>query len=502
MQGKGLFAAAAAVIVIVFAIGALWLLPENEPSMGGGHPPGPTAPKDATTAKPNVAAPSHAVPPEVPADTMAAGTVSDGTAGQQAAPSDGSGAMTEKPAKTAKPDEQVAAQTAKPAESAGGPAAESAPATPAGKAAEGEAATPSTAQQGTTTGTEPAAAATQGQRPETGSETGSTEQMASTGTAEQTGSSGSSGSGQAQSGEQGGDGQVAVMTPPKQPVPSAKPGATPPSFDVVRISRQCTAVIAGRAEPGAQVTVWDDDQPLGQVVADANGEWVLVVSKPMRSGSRQLKLIAVGADARPVESESVVVIAVPDCTAPAPAQKKEQESVIAVLTPKEGGTSKVLQAPPPEDEASEPKGLALNSVDYDDKGEVVLSGKAEPGQNVQAYVDNKPVGAAQADKEGRWEVKPEETIEPGIHKLRVDQVAHGGKVAARIELPFSRAHASQIVLAPGHVVVQPGNSLWRIARRTYGHGLRYTVIYQANQGQIRDPDLIYPGQIFSLPRVN
>jgi len=60
-----------------------------------------------------------------------------------------------------------------------------------------------------------------------------------------------------------------------------------------------------------------------------------------------------------------------------------------------------------------------------------------------------------------------------------------------------------------HVVVVPsistrvvvrGDSLWRISRSTYGRGARYSVIYKANRDQIRDPDLIYPGQIFVLPR--
>ncbi|HCR67353.1 MAG TPA: hypothetical protein DIW38_12725, partial [Oceanicaulis sp.] len=51
----------------------------------------------------------------------------------------------------------------------------------------------------------------------------------------------------------------------------------------------------------------------------------------------------------------------------------------------------------------------------------------------------------------------------------------------------------------GRVIVQPGNSLWRIARRLYGEGLQYTVIYEANRDQIRDPNLIYPGQVFSAP---
>ena len=49
------------------------------------------------------------------------------------------------------------------------------------------------------------------------------------------------------------------------------------------------------------------------------------------------------------------------------------------------------------------------------------------------------------------------------------------------------------------IVVQPGNSLWKMARESYGQGVRYTVIYEANKDQIANPDLIYPGQVFSVP---
>ncbi|MEZ5842004.1 MAG: LysM peptidoglycan-binding domain-containing protein [Hyphomicrobiales bacterium] len=44
-----------------------------------------------------------------------------------------------------------------------------------------------------------------------------------------------------------------------------------------------------------------------------------------------------------------------------------------------------------------------------------------------------------------------------------------------------------------------GDNLWRIARRLWGAGARYSTIYEANRGQIRDPDLIFPGQIFIIP---
>lgn len=48
-------------------------------------------------------------------------------------------------------------------------------------------------------------------------------------------------------------------------------------------------------------------------------------------------------------------------------------------------------------------------------------------------------------------------------------------------------------------IVARGDNLWRISKRIYGRGLRYTVIFDANTPQIRDPDLIYPGQVFVLP---
>ncbi|MEN0076042.1 MAG: LysM peptidoglycan-binding domain-containing protein [Paracraurococcus sp.] len=83
--------------------------------------------------------------------------------------------------------------------------------------------------------------------------------------------------------------------------------------------------------------------------------------------------------------------------------------------------------------------------------------------------------------------------------LRVDQLAAAGAVVARIELPFQRDRLAEGAPADGRLVVQPGANLWRIARRTYGQGTRYTVIYAANRDQIRDPNRIYPGQVFSLP---
>ncbi|MDB5560397.1 MAG: xkdP, partial [Enterovirga sp.] len=86
------------------------------------------------------------------------------------------------------------------------------------------------------------------------------------------------------------------------------------------------------------------------------------------------------------------------------------------------------------------------------------------------------------------------------------QPASTDRVAAGTASP--RAGGTDTALAdPGQVVVPEvntaivarGDNLWSISKRTYGRGLRYTVIYGANTPQIRDPNLIYPGQVFVLP---
>ena len=95
---------------------------------------------------------------------------------------------------------------------------------------------------------------------------------------------------------------------------------------------------------------------------------------------------------------------------------------------------------------------------------------------------------------------PRTPIVPGTYTLRADQSGPDDKVTARAEIPFSRAEIVPDLVPGSFVVVQPGNSLWRLARRTYGHGTTYTLIYEANKDHIRDPDMIFPGQIFQLPK--
>lgn len=282
---------------------------------------------------------------------------------------------------------------------------------------------------------------------------------------------------------------------------SAPAETTVPSFDVVHISPEGAAVIAGRATPGAEVTVSDGDTVIGTVTADARGEWVMLPETAIAPGIRELVLSQQTAAGETTLADAVVVLDVPEVVARAqlPTATDVPSGTLAVLVPLEGGVSRILQAPEAGGGIEVTGGLSLDTVDYDQTGNFAIAGRGIKGGEVLIYMDNRLIGRSAVSAESVWRVAPDGTVLPGLHKLRVDQVDASGKIVARIETPFSRAAVEPLEPGAGWVVVQPGNSLWRIARRIYGGGMRYVVIYEANRDQIRDADLIYPGQIFVTP---
>jgi nucleoid-associated protein YgaU len=401
---------------------------------------------------------------------------------------------------------------------------------------------------------------------------------------------------------------------------------TKPTFDTIRIEQDGSAVIAGRGIPESDVTVMLNGSPLGSVRANLEGAWVFVPEEPVPPGDHQLTL-RMNRPGLSIDSEQSVALKVPE---------RLGEEALVVLSDA-NQPSKVLQKPessenettvaksesqpsaePPQSDVSSTMDLNLGTVDYDDAGQIIFSGKGKPGASVRLYVDNRAVGDSPVGTDGKWSFSGNEAIAPGSHSLRVDQLQGDGSVSKRIELPFVRAAPQDVAslnepasagsaagelakpgdeeisiaqpvqpksqsetsnsgtelasadeppasepaaveenqtsettvmdksaettspaaeppaepvtnvtddpsmasadtptvsadapAAPtaaslprkGKIVIQPGNSLWRISRVIYGRGVEYTVIYEANKDHIRDPNLIYPGQIFATPGV-
>ena len=185
-----------------------------------------------------------------------------------------------------------------------------------------------------------------------------------------------------------------------QPAPGGDSGqatAAPPSFDVVRVNPSGDAVIAGRAEPDAEVTILDQGKVIGSVKADNRGEWVFLPDSALDPGEHSFTLESKPEDAAEdsagkQESETSVVVLVPDVAKDIAGRTSEQPAgALAIEVPKSGtGPTRVLNVPnqPAEASAGAPKVPEISAIDYDPEGRAVLSGRAPEGARLFVYLDN------------------------------------------------------------------------------------------------------------------
>jgi nucleoid-associated protein YgaU len=311
---------------------------------------------------------------------------------------------------------------------------------------------------------------------------------------------------------------------PKPPVDSSVP-----AFDVARIEPSGEAVIAGRAAPGATVELLRNGEVLDRTVVDQSGQFAMVPA-PLPPGTYDLTLRATQPDGTVTVSRQGVAVVLE-------ASRKEQP-VVALVTPDK--PTVVLSQPASSKPAA--GAVTVEAVELEAGGKLHVSGRASPGGAVRFYLNDSFVAAATAGADGRFAITINEGVAAGDYRVRLDEVTPGsGAVRARAEVPFNVpekvAAAALAAQAPAQkqpetgaaqqprlaatdnaapqagggtppTVVVPkietttvsrGDSLWRISRLTYGAGARYAVIYGANRDQIRNPNLIYPGQVFVLP---
>lgn len=280
---------------------------------------------------------------------------------------------------------------------------------------------------------------------------------------------------------------------PSEPAAPSAPVVDPaiPSFDVVRINPSGTAVIAGRAAPGATVRVLGNEALLGEAVADSTGAWAFVTDKPLAPGDLSLSLEVAGKPGeQPKRSERVVLVVVPE-------RGPRDGAAVALSVGRDGrGAGRLLQSPlgtGPKDR------LSIQLLEYDSAGALTISGASQPGTLVTLRLGDQVVGSAPVGEDGLWRIELPAAVRPPSFALSATAGMVNGPAltAVRVQVSLDKPVNE---LPPGKLfVVQPGNSLWLLARRSYGDGVMYGVIFDANAQAIEDPNLIFPGQVFQVP---
>lgn len=299
--------------------------------------------------------------------------------------------------------------------------------------------------------------------------------------------------------------QTATKTdslPAKRPEPSLMPSLIP-SFDIVRLEPNGDLVVAGRAGPKAEVTLIVDGKDWDSAKTDETGQFAMT-PKSLTQGPHQLSLRARMPDGKDYASAQVVALDVP---------ARGGQAVAALISPDQPARS-LLNSQGTNLAPGQRAPVVITLVETQPNGTFYAAGRAASGALVRLYLNDSFVAQGGTSPTGEWSFAIVKGLTQGQYRVRIDELeGPGGKVLSRAEVPFdytmpasaetatpSAKSAAVEVKEVQSTTVRRGDNLWKISSKFYGEGMRYTVIYQANSGQIRDPNLIYEGQVFVVPK--
>jgi hypothetical protein len=293
-----------------------------------------------------------------------------------------------------------------------------------------------------------------------------------------------------------------------------------PAFDIARVEPSGDTVIAGRAAPGVTVELLRNGRVHDRVVADASGQFAMVPPR-LPAGDSELTLRSRPAGGAAATSKQTVVVSVHP--------NLKDQPVVALMAPDK--PSIVLSKPAPD--ATAAGSVVVETVEAEAGGsKLYVTGHSAPGALVRLYLNDSYHSTMTADASGRlaFTAAGDGAGRGSDFQVRLDEVDRAsGVIKSRAEVPFTAPPPQAVATAAvarspdtksldagvsggdgasaaapraqkGQMMtVSRGDSLWRISRLAYGDGARYTTIYDANHKQIRNPNRIYPGQIFIIP---
>ena len=208
--------------------------------------------------------------------------------------------------------------------------------------------------------------------------------------------------------------------------------------------------LAGRGDPSAVLRVYLDNAPLIDVTVGADGRWASTMPK-ITPGIYTLRVDSLAADGSVTARFETPF-------------KRETQEALAVATQLEGLATEIAGAISAEEQ--------------------------------NAVADQPAVAETLA-------------TEPALDAASSDLPAVSAETTAPEQSPAAQTPENQVAAVaapvapkPVSITVQPGFTLWGIASEQFGDGVLYVQVFEANKDKIRDPNLIYPGQVFVIPKAS
>ena len=328
--------------------------------------------------------------------------------------------------------------------------------------------------------------------------------------------------------------------------PNATPAA-PLTIDLARVKPDGAAVFAGTAAPNTKIRIFEGDILLGETIANANGEWVIVLEKSLAAGQHLISVAMERSDGttemadrslaveiyqdtetKPLvallpetATEVPVLIQSPDDVDKAKLAATASEATASEATASEATASEAIVVDPAKADAAMPEtaaaapgkaqansqiaasqiaALAPSAIVWRDASRILISGTSRGGVRVAVNDAKGQFGEALVLADGAWQVAGSLDMDIAVNQLRFALFDDANQIIARYDLPVKARDLAKGQDGSPLIVVNKGDMLWRIAYHQLGEGVKYVDIVRRNQQDITDPDLIYPKQIFAVPQ--
>ena len=308
--------------------------------------------------------------------------------------------------------------------------------------------------------------------------------------------------------------------------PNATPAA-PLTIDLARVKPDGAAVFAGTAAPNAKIRIFEGDILLGETIANANGEWVIVLEKSLAAGQHLISVAMERSDGTTEMADRSLAVEIYQDTETKPlvALLPETATEVPVLiqspddvdktksaaTASEATASGTIVADAAEAAPAKPQAksqiaasqiaaLAPSAIVWRDASRILISGTSRGGVRVTVNDAKGQFGEALVLADGAWQVAGSLDMDIAVNQLRFALFDDANQIIARYDLPVKARDLAKGQDGSPLIVVNKGDMLWRIAYHQLGEGVKYVDIVRRNQQDIADPDLIFPKQIFAVPQ--
>ena len=242
-----------------------------------------------------------------------------------------------------------------------------------------------------------------------------------------------------------------------------KESKNPVTFDIIRISQDGDAVMAGKSEPNLEIFLFENNKKISSFFSDANGEWVWISDTPLTEGLKVFNVKCFEGGTEFESSQEIYVLG---------DNMSLKKPIVLKLDSRNFDDIDIYNIDYIDN------GLALDILNYYPKKKLSISGRAPVGTVVQVFNNDVLLGNVSTDFYGNWKFSSKEIVNIEISKLKFLTTIAGMRF--QINLPLSLSQLEQKISKTSSTKIIKENDSWRLTRKISDNTYLYSEIFIRN----------------------